>query len=111
MGALPHLYYEQGIKVERGETISAEAMVKCTSYTSGTFYLELRYEMLVFALDKDVLEEQTDDFVALQVSTIVPVGCTNITVRWGFENASEDDTCAYFDKIRAFRGSAVRLTE
>lgn len=111
MGDLPHTYFKQGFKVEYGETIHASLMVRCSLYAGGTFYLQLYDETNSAQLDIEELEESTgDDYVQLHVSAYIPAGCTNAEVRWGW-GAALDGTYFYVDKIRAWRGSAVRLTE
>lgn len=105
------LYHEQLIKVEKGEVLSAEIMVYFKTYGgSGVAFIELYDDTNEASLDKETLEEVTTDFVALQVSCIVPTGCSNVAVRWGLEVGWPGDEC-YFDKVRAYRGSAVRLAE
>jgi len=112
MGLLPSTYYKQGVKVERGEEISATWMVRCTQHdgAQGEAYLQLWDDTNGVELDVEELDAITTDFVQLQVSARVPINCTNVSVRWGFKNM-DDGNYFYGDKVRFHRGSAVRIGE
>lgn len=106
MADLPAVYYKQGIKVKKGEHIEASLMALCSDWSYGNVYIQIYDDTNGASLDKESLAEATADWVQLTVSAVVPAGCTNIQVRYGFEDIYGDDTF-YVDKIRVYRDGAV----